>query len=188
MQEMWVWSLDWEDSLAKEMATHSSILAWKIPWAEELGRLQCIGLQRIGNTIEHMLRTIKNKHIYKYYFMIDYRWYGLVMWPKFEKYGMQLLQCYHGIFMVVSQAQGKRLSRWELMILLWLSNCVMTSLALFFGLVFHQWNRRLNVGHPYPSLYCSPELFPSFAGWASDSLHLHLQIWWATIGRSAVFY
>ena len=55
------------------MATHSSILAWKIPWAEELGRLQCIGLQRIGNTIEHMLRTIKNKHIYKYYFRINYR-------------------------------------------------------------------------------------------------------------------
>ena len=55
------------------MATHSSILAWKIPWAEELGRLQCIGLQRTGNTIEHMLRTIKNKHIYKYYFRINYR-------------------------------------------------------------------------------------------------------------------
>ena len=89
---------------------------------------------------------------------------------------MQLLQCCHCIFMAVSQAQGKSLSRWELIILLWLSNCVMTSLALFFGLVFHQRNRRLNVGHPYPSLYCSPELFPSFAGWASDSLHLHLQI------------
>ena len=55
------------------MATHSSILAWKIPWAEELGRLQCIGLQRIGNMIEHMLRTIKNKHIYEHYFMISCR-------------------------------------------------------------------------------------------------------------------
>ena len=38
MQETWVLSLGWEDPLEKEMATHSSILAWKIPWAEEPGR------------------------------------------------------------------------------------------------------------------------------------------------------
>ena len=39
-----VWSLDWEDSLKKEMATHSSILAWKIPWTEEPGGLPFMGL------------------------------------------------------------------------------------------------------------------------------------------------
>ena len=39
MQETWVWSLGWEDPLEKKMATHSSILAWKIPWTEEPGRL-----------------------------------------------------------------------------------------------------------------------------------------------------
>ena len=39
MQETWVRSLGWEDLLEKEMATHSSILAWKIPWTEEPGRL-----------------------------------------------------------------------------------------------------------------------------------------------------
>ena len=39
MQETWVRSLDWEDPLEKEMATYSSILAWRIPWTEELGRL-----------------------------------------------------------------------------------------------------------------------------------------------------
>ena len=38
--------LGWEDPLEKEMATHSSILAWKIPWTEEPGRLQCMGLQK----------------------------------------------------------------------------------------------------------------------------------------------
>ena len=38
MRETWVRSLDWEDPLEKEMATHSRILAWKIPWTEELGR------------------------------------------------------------------------------------------------------------------------------------------------------
>ena len=42
-----VQSLHWEGPLEKEMVTHSSILAWKIPWTEELGRLKSIGLQRI---------------------------------------------------------------------------------------------------------------------------------------------
>ena len=44
MKETWVQSLGWEDSLQKGMATHSSILAWKIPWTEEPGRLQSMGL------------------------------------------------------------------------------------------------------------------------------------------------
>ena len=40
MQEMWVWSLSWEDPLEEEMAIHSSIFAWKIPWTEETGGLR----------------------------------------------------------------------------------------------------------------------------------------------------
>ena len=48
MQETQVWSLGWEDSLEKETATHSSILAWRIPWTEKPCGLQSIGLQRIG--------------------------------------------------------------------------------------------------------------------------------------------
>ena len=48
MQEMWVRSLGGEESLEKEMATHSSILAWEIPWAEETGRLQSMGSQKGG--------------------------------------------------------------------------------------------------------------------------------------------
>ena len=40
---------DWEDSLEKEMATHSSILAWRIPWTEEPGGLQSMGSQRVGH-------------------------------------------------------------------------------------------------------------------------------------------
>ena len=47
IQEMKVQSLDWEDPLDKEMATHSSILAWRIPWTEEPGGLQSTGLQRV---------------------------------------------------------------------------------------------------------------------------------------------
>ena len=46
-QEMQVQSLGWEDPLEKEMATHSSILAWEIPWTEEPGGLQSMGLQRV---------------------------------------------------------------------------------------------------------------------------------------------
>ena len=47
MRETWVQSLGQEDLLEKEMATHSSILAWKIPWTEEPGRLQSMGSQRV---------------------------------------------------------------------------------------------------------------------------------------------
>ena len=49
MRETWVQSLGWEDLLEKEMATHSSILAWKIPWMEEPGRLQSMGSQRVAH-------------------------------------------------------------------------------------------------------------------------------------------
>ena len=51
MRETWVQSLGQEDLLEKEMATHSSILAWKIPWMEEPGRLQSMGLQRVFGDI-----------------------------------------------------------------------------------------------------------------------------------------
>ena len=47
VQETWVRSLGWEDPLEKEMATHSSILAWKISWTEEPGGLQSTGSQRV---------------------------------------------------------------------------------------------------------------------------------------------
>ena len=49
VQETWVRSLGWEDPLEKEMATHSSTLAWKIPWTEEPGRLQSMGSQTVGH-------------------------------------------------------------------------------------------------------------------------------------------
>ena len=49
MWEAWVQSLGWEDPLEKETATHTSILAWRIPWTEEPGRLQSRGSQRVGH-------------------------------------------------------------------------------------------------------------------------------------------
>ena len=49
MQETWVRSLGWEDPLEKEMAPHSSTLAWKIPWMEEPGGLKSMWSQRVGH-------------------------------------------------------------------------------------------------------------------------------------------
>ena len=47
-RDTWIQSLGQEDSLEKEMATHSSILAWRTPWTEETGKLQSRGVQRVG--------------------------------------------------------------------------------------------------------------------------------------------
>ena len=70
MQETWVQFLGREDLLEKEMATHSSILAWKIPWTEEPGRLQSMGLQRVGHdwVTKHLAPPGQNNSILiKYY-------------------------------------------------------------------------------------------------------------------------
>ena len=58
MRETWVQSLGGEDLLEKEMATHSSILAWRIPWMEEPGRIQSTGLQRVGHDCAALLFTL----------------------------------------------------------------------------------------------------------------------------------
>ena len=58
MQETWVRSLGQEDPLEKEMVTHSSILAWRIPWTEEPGGLQSTGSQRVGHDLSDFTNTI----------------------------------------------------------------------------------------------------------------------------------
>ena len=58
MQETQVQSLDWQDPLEEEMATHSSILAWKIPWTEKPGRLQSMGSQSQTRLSDTHLDTI----------------------------------------------------------------------------------------------------------------------------------
>ena len=50
VQEMWVWSMGWEDSLEEGMATDSSILAWRVSWAEDPGGLQTIGYKELKMT------------------------------------------------------------------------------------------------------------------------------------------
>ena len=63
--ETGVRSLGWEDPLEKEIATHSRILAWKIPWMEESGRLQSKGSQRVGHDLVTSLTYNSN---------LDYYW------------------------------------------------------------------------------------------------------------------
>ena len=55
---MQVRSLGWEDALEKEIATHSSILAWKIPWTEEPDRLQFMGLQKVSDITEQLTLSL----------------------------------------------------------------------------------------------------------------------------------
>ena len=61
MQETWVQSLGQEDPLEKGMATHSSILAWRIPWTEESSGLQSMGLQRVGHDWKDLAKN--ERHI-----------------------------------------------------------------------------------------------------------------------------
>ena len=65
VQETWVRSLGWEDPLKKEMATHSSILAWRIPWTVEPGRLESMGLQRVGHDRVTNAFTFLQAHFWK---------------------------------------------------------------------------------------------------------------------------
>ena len=62
MQETWVQYLGWEDPLEKEMATHSSIVSWEIPWTEEPSRLQSMGWQRVRPGL-----AMKKQHLHKAY-------------------------------------------------------------------------------------------------------------------------
>ena len=65
MQETWVGSLTWEDPLEEGMATNSSILAWRIPWTEETGGVQSMGLQRVGrNWVTKSASTHTPMHTY----------------------------------------------------------------------------------------------------------------------------
>ena len=57
MQESWVQSLIWKDPLEEEMASHSSILDWEIPWTEETGRLWSMESQRVGHEGRHALEA-----------------------------------------------------------------------------------------------------------------------------------
>ena len=65
MQETWVWCMGWEDPLEEEMTTHSNVLAWKIQWREESGRLQSMEPQRVAPNwaTEHTSTMLSFQHV-----------------------------------------------------------------------------------------------------------------------------
>ena len=86
MWETWVQSLGWEDPLEKEMAIHSSTIAWKIPWTEEPGRLQSMGSQRVGHDWATSLFTFpfssKSTRLYPRSKSNSAHWYHSdTLWP-----------------------------------------------------------------------------------------------------------
>ena len=87
MSETWVWSLGWEDPLEEGMATHSSILAWRMPRTEEPGRLQSVVSQRV----RHGWTT---KHIYGYVRVLV-EVYGLLSSPQISKPSVFPLGCFN---------------------------------------------------------------------------------------------
>ena len=89
MQETRVWSLGREDPLEKEMATHSSTLAWKIPWTEEPGRLQSMGSQRVGHDWATEL------HFRKEVSLCDGNWLFKINWFCPPLVGTTLAHCNH---------------------------------------------------------------------------------------------
>ena len=73
MQETQVRTLGWKDPLKKEMATHSSIFAWKISWTEEPGGLQSMGSQRVGHdwvTNTYIYKTYKESYMYNFTYLL----------------------------------------------------------------------------------------------------------------------
>ena len=84
MQETQVQSLGWGDPLEKEMATHSSILAWRIPWTDEPGRLQSLGLQswtRLSDCTHINIKSLLKVHsnFQKSFLSWGNQWYYLSM-------------------------------------------------------------------------------------------------------------
>ena len=100
IQELWVWSLGWEDPLEKE--THSSILAWRIPWREEPGGLHFIGLQRVRDDWAHMqvsVTSLFNNSLYllKYIYVPPFskrnlRWLNFMITALFDRNRSLMLQ------------------------------------------------------------------------------------------------
>ena len=91
MQETWALSLIREDLLEKGMAIHSSILAWRIPWTEEPGRLQSMGSQRLRHD------WVTNTHTFRIRYRCSRLWDRKLRNPRGEKYGFMKAKSSHMI-------------------------------------------------------------------------------------------
>ena len=91
MQETQVWSLGWEDPLEKVTTTHSSILAWRIPWIEEPGGLQSMGSQRVGHGWAANTLTFSLTHRKCIGKVVTFFFSSLSSWPSFSNLPLALL-------------------------------------------------------------------------------------------------
>ena len=104
MQETWVQSLGWEDPLGEGMATHSSILAWRIPWIEEPGGLQSIGLQSwppLSDLIHRQTCVLKNQIPLKYQLKLHHNYDHKPPWYLYFFLQLQVWKLFH-IFCVAT--------------------------------------------------------------------------------------
>ena len=92
--ETWVQSLVWEDSLEQEMATHSSILVWKIPWMEEPCRLQSIGSQRVGHNRATNIK--RGSYFFIYRIIVTLK----ILSPRSSS--VVLMNCFTHIFLILN--------------------------------------------------------------------------------------
>ena len=113
--ETWLWSLGQEDPLEKEMATHSSTLAWKIPWTEECSMLQSMGLKRVGHDWEtSLLFTLYTRDAELYWNSIRKSdehdrclWYRCT-----NRYQLDVIQKWHSTWWLKIDAE-KLVSTWK---------------------------------------------------------------------------
>ena len=82
VQETWVWSLGWEDPLRKAMATHSNILAWRILWMEESGRLQSMESQRAVHDWATFTTTSLSNCSYRIFLNLSHWWHYSGYFPR----------------------------------------------------------------------------------------------------------
>ena len=110
MQEIQVQFLDWEDPLEKEMATHSSILAWEIPWTKEPGELQSMGSQRV----RHDWATKPPPPSIQKKINHEYSLEGLTLKPKLQ-YFCHLLPTADSLEknLILGETEGKRRKGWQ---------------------------------------------------------------------------
>ena len=141
MQETQVWSLGWEDPQEEGMATHSSILAWRVPWTEEPGGLQSIQWQRVGHDWSDWACT----HIFSIFTSYMWAWKDVSVSFRVQCYVCPWLtlfciaqiffNCYWFLFLWSIKYWENYLKSFSLM----MNSCIFPYTSVNIGLIFLRW-------------------------------------------------